>query len=97
MKATVAMTEEERIRVHNILVFLYYRLVGVDINKLFLGFRRSSYRAPYTFYGEVSDELINRLGRMPTCEEIIMIVDSGFSRFGASCTLNGRYFYGQVS
>lgn len=92
----VDMSEEERMRVHNILIFLYYRLVGIDLNVLFNGFVRSSYRAPCHFYGEVSEELIKRLGRMPTPEEIVMIVDSGFSRFGATCTLNGRYFYGYI-
>lgn len=96
MRATVDLTEGERLYYQRMLVNLYNKLHGIDINLLILGYRRSSYRAPCTFCGEVSDLFISLLGRMPTSEEIIMLVDSGFSRFGATCSTYGRCFYGNI-
>ena len=42
--------------------------------------------------GIISDALIERLGRMPTDEEVIMLIDRGFYHFGASCTFSERKF-----
>lgn len=64
--------------------------------KLFNNYSRRQGYSKYEFSGEVSDELVHALGRMPTEEEIIILVDRGFSHFGAKCTLNGNSFRGRV-
>ena len=44
--------------------------------------------AHYTFKGTYTDSLIDALGRTPTPDEIIMLIDGGFSHFGATCTID---------
>ncbi len=50
----------------------------------------------YRFSGEYKDKLVELLGRAPTEDEIIMIVDDGFYHFGAKCTIEGKSFKGFV-
>ena len=50
----------------------------------------------YRFSGEYKDKLVELLERVPTEDEIIMIVDDGFYHFGAKCTIEGKSFKGFV-
>lgn len=52
--------------------------------------------AHYRFSGRITDKLVELLGREPTATEVIMLVDVGFSNFGAQCTITGRNFSGIV-
>ena len=55
--------------------------------------------AHYKFKGKYSDRLVEALGRHPDTDEIIMLVDGGFSHFGASCTIDiaSQRFHGRVN
>lgn len=46
---------------------------------------------------EYTDKLVEVLGHEPSPDEISMLVDNGFSHFGASCSINGRHFRGRVN
>lgn len=63
----------------------------------FEDYKQTSGYAHYKFSGKVSDKLVELLGHEPTSEEIILLVDDGFSHFGASCSMNGRSFSGRVN
>lgn len=95
MKAIVEYTKEE----HEAMRVKYQELLditrsmdGSAVEKL----DKSRGYAHYTFSGKVSTALIDALGRLPTGDEVIMLVDGGFSHFGASCrvasdgTFSGR-------
>ena len=53
--------------------------------------------AHYRYYGEYTDKLVELLGREPDSDEIIMLVDDGFSHFGATCRITGKRFEGRVN
>jgi hypothetical protein len=59
-------------------------------------FKKKVSYARYEFSGTIKDELIEMLGRMPTPEEIIRLVDGDLCNFGASCRISGRHFSGYV-
>ena len=59
---------------------------GISRDQLYTYSRRSGY-AHITFNGTYTEKLCEILGRTPTGEEIIMLVDGGFSHFGASCSV----------
>lgn len=63
----------------------------------FEDFRQQSGYAHYKFSGRVSDKLVELLGHEPTGDELIMLVDSGYSHFGASCSVSNRNFSGRVN
>ena len=96
MKAIVAYTEEEYAEMHKKWQDLKSSIKGVPRTELFADYRKSSGYARYNFSGTVTDKLVELIGHEPTGDEIIMIVDNGFSHFGAHCTLNGRAFSGYV-
>jgi len=50
----------------------------------------------YTFEGEYTDKLVEVIGHEPTPDEIIMIVDCGFTHFGAKCYIADHRFNGEV-
>lgn len=93
MEAIVAMSQERIDELTKIKDNLKEKTKGI---KLFNDYTRKRGYAKYDFSGIVSDELVSALGRMPTEEEIIILVDRGFSHFGAKCTLNGNSFIGRV-
>mgnify|MGYP001015044847 CR=1 FL=1 len=97
MKAIVAYSDEEYEKMRKIYASLYEKTEGLNKGKLLDNLKIKTGYAHYTFSGDVSDKLIEMLGRMPTGEELIMIVDSGFSHFGASCSLEGKHFTGRVN
>lgn len=49
--------------------------------------RRRGY-AHYRFYVKPSQKLLAAVGRPLTEDEVIILVDGGFSHFGADCTYN---------
>lgn len=73
------------------------KISGYHTNELLDNLQRKFGYAHYTFSGHISDKLVELLGHEPTATEIIMIVDSGFSHFGAACTITGRNFSGHVN
>lgn len=65
--------------------------------ELFDNYSKTSGYAHYKFSGDITDKLVEALGHEPSPDEIIMLVDNGFSHFGASCSVNGRHFSGRVN
>jgi muconolactone delta-isomerase len=94
MKAVVSMTEEEMEK---------YRAMYEEVSKKVpkegwcKNLKRYAKYAHYEFSGDLTDEFVAALGRQPLPDEIIMLVDSGFSHFGARCTFNGKHFEGYVN
>lgn len=70
---------------------------NIPSNELFDNYTQTSGYAHYKFSGDITDKLVEALGHEPSPDEIIMLVDGGFSHFGASCTINGRHFGGRVN
>ena len=76
---------------------LYNLTKGMSKRELFGAYKKVSKYANYEFQGEITDRLIEVLGREPTSNEIIMLVDNGSHNFGASCSISGRRFSGYVN
>lgn len=76
---------------------LFKKVEGTTRSDWFEDFRQKSGYAHYTFSGRVSDKLVELLGHEPTGTELILLVDSGFSHFGATCSVNNRSFSGKVN
>lgn len=89
MKAITAYTDEEYIKMKEKQKALCEAINGLNRVELFTYQRRSGY-AKYDFWGTYTDKLVEALGRHPDAEEIIMLVDGGFSHFGAGCSINPR-------
>lgn len=104
MKAIVEYTEQEYEQQMDKYLELvrklnaYMSLVPCKLDEL-ITFSKSYNYAHYTFKGFCTDHLFYALGHEPTPDEIIMIVDGGFSHFGATCHINddGYTFYGSVN
>ena len=97
MKAVCALTEKEYKQYKAIYANLQQKTKGTTRSDWFNNFEQHSGYAHYTFKGQVSEKLCELLGRAPTPTEIIMLVDNGFSHFGASCSLNINDFSGKVN
>jgi hypothetical protein len=91
MKAIVALTSEEHKQYSDAYQKLCDKTRGI---KLFGTLARKPGYAHYTFSGTMTDEL---LALNPTQDDIIMLVDSGFSHFGATCAIDGKSFRGKVN
>lgn len=90
MKAITEYTPEEYAEMQRKSRALNEAIKGLKREELFSYTRRSGY-AKYEFRGTYTDKLVEALGgRHPSAEEIIMLVDSGYSHFGAGCSLNPR-------
>ena len=96
MKSITEYTPTEYMDTMHAYLAMYEKIQGYGHRVLFDNLQRHWGYAHYNFSGRVSDKLIELLGRMPTPNEIIMIIDSGFSHFGATCTITGRNFSGRV-
>lgn len=96
MKATVELTKEELKKYNEMYDNLQKKIKGVDMNEL-ISYSRTSGYAHYKFTGTYTEKLCEALGRTPTGEEIIMLVDGGFSHFGASCSVYDGHFTGRVN
>lgn len=89
MKAITEYTDEEYVKMKEKQRALGEAIRGLKREELFTYTKRSGY-AKYDFWGTYTDKLVEALGRHPDAEEIIMLVDDGYSHFGASCSLNPR-------
>ena len=89
MKAIVDYTPEEYEKMREKSRALHKAIDGIKRSELITYTRRSGY-AKYDFWGTYTDKLVEALCRHPDAEEIIMLVDSGYSHFGAGCSLNPR-------
>lgn len=89
MKAITEYTDEEYIKMKEKSKALGEAIKGINRSELFTYTRRSGY-AKYDFWGTYTDKLVEALGCHPDADEIIMLVDSGYSHFGASCSINKR-------
>lgn len=96
MKAIVALSKEEFTHFQTIQNSLYSKIQGHNMDELITYTRRSGY-AHYKFEGMYTDKLVELLGREPLPNEIIMLVDGGFSHFGAECHISGHTFSGKVN
>ena len=92
MKSITEQTGHERDRLREVVNHLRTVTEGMSYNELFDDYLCLIFRGRRLASGKVSDELLKRLDRMPTEEEIIILVDRGFSHFGASCTIVDRAF-----
>lgn len=65
----------------------------------FVIMHRSPGYAHYDFHGQYSPTLTAALGRTPTPDELIMLVDGGVSHFGAHCNVDheSQRFSGYVN
>lgn len=97
MKAIVEYTNEEAEAMTKKWHELRDKTKSIPRNELFDNYTRTSGYAHYKFSGDITDKLVEALGHEPSPDEIIMLVDSGFSHFGASCSINGRHFSGRVN
>jgi len=98
MKAIVELTKDEYRQTTDIYNNLREKLDGKVSSIWFDNFDKRSGYAHYKFSGKVSTRLTEKLGRMPTTTEIIILVDGGFSHFGATCSLTtSGFFTGRVN
>lgn len=97
MKAVVQLTEEEYAKYLKKTQEL--NAVGAEITPFVKCEIRYGY-AHYTFSCEINqpfiDALKQKFNRGLDCEDIIILVDGGFSHFGASCTGSGNCYVGEV-
>lgn len=97
MKAIVDLDDKEYKELDNIYMELKRKTNWSSKYVLLDNLRTSTGYAHYTFSGTISDKLVELLGRTPTPDEIIMLVDTGFSHFGATCSISGNTFNGRVN
>ena len=97
MKAITEYTNEEAEAITKKWHELRDKTSSVPRKEWFDNYTRTSGYAHYKFSGDITDKLVEVLGHEPSPDEIIMLVDSGFSHFGASCSINGRHFSGRVN
>lgn len=98
MKAIVVLTTDEYNELYAMHIKLREALKGLTYDQQFERLERIRGYAHYQFRGIYTQQLVDALGRHPTEDELIMLVDSGFSHFGASCTVDPsrRAFAGKV-
>ena len=96
MKAIVEYTKEEYAFMSKKWKELRDKTNGMARSELFDNYTKTSGYAHYTFSGDITDKLVEALGHEPSPDEIIMLVDDGFSHFGANCSISGRHFSGRV-
>lgn len=96
MKSIVELSQAELAQQTDMMNKLKEAVKGTRQSDWFDNFKQKSGYAHYTFSGDVKEELVTMLGHEPSGNEIIMLVDGGFSHFGASCSVSGRHFSGRV-
>ena len=97
MKAIVEYTEEELIKQRAVRDNIFGLIKNIPyIEKWDFNERRNGY-AHYSFKVKPSQKMIDSIGRNPTSDEMIMIVDDGFSHFGASCSESNGIYTGRVN
>ena len=96
MKAITEYTPSEYQAMLGVYNTLCGKISGYHTRELLDNLQRTFGYAHYRFSGHITDKLVELLGREPTATEVVMIVDSGFSHFGAQCTITGRNFSGII-
>ena len=96
MKAIVDYTNEEAEAMSKKWNELRDKTKVIPRAELFDNYSITSGYAHYKFSGDITDKLVEALGHEPSPDEIIMLVDDGFSHFGANCSISGRHFSGRV-
>lgn len=92
MKAIFEQTGHERERLTEVLNNIRVKTEGMKMSDMFDNYKTQTTRGRKMATGIISDALIEQLGRIPTEEEVIMLIDRGFYHFGASCTFSERSF-----
>lgn len=89
MKAIVEYTPEEYSKMYEKFMALQHVTAGYKRSDL-LTYTRTSGYAHYKFKGTYTQKLVELLGHHPTEDEIIMLVDGGYSHFGAGCSIDKK-------
>lgn len=76
---------------------LLKKVEGTTRSDWFEDFRKQPGYAHYKFSGTITDKLVELLGHEPSATELIIMIDGGFSHFGAQCSMSGRRFSGRVN
>lgn len=97
MKAIVECSDREVTSLSDAYVRLHEKVSGTTRADWFKNYTERSGYAHYDFSGTYTDKRVELLGREPSENEIIMLVDGSFSNFGAQCTITGRHFTGRVN
>lgn len=97
MKAVTELTPEERDLWKEAYRQLREAVEGSNSSQWFSEYRQIYGYAHYTFSGKYTDFLVGKLGHKPTAVELIMLVDGGFSHFGATCSVGDYTFNGRVN
>lgn len=97
MKTIFDYTEEEAKAMRKKAAHILSSVSGVPTNELFQDYRKDVGYAHYSFSGNYTPKLVELLGHEPSPEEIIIIVNGGFSHFVASCSIAGTHFCGRLS
>lgn len=97
MEAITAMSPERVSELSKVQQKLDILLVGTSRKDWFEDFRQQSGYAHYKFSGTITDKLVELLGHEPTATKLIIMIDSGFSHFGAQCSISGSRFNGRVN
>lgn len=92
MKAIFEQTGHERERLTEVLNNIKAKTQDMTMDQMFDNYNTLITHGRKMASGSISEALIERLGRMPTEEEVIMLIDRGFYHFGASCTFSKRLF-----
>lgn len=98
MKAITDHTKEEYEALRSKEAALHKALEGHLYSDL-ITYRKQYGYAMYMFSGTYTSKLVELLGRHPDGDEIIMLVDGGFSNFGAVCCVKPehKWFSGHVN
>lgn len=99
MKAICEYTKEEYIAMQDKHRRLVEATSGLSRADMFKDYSKGTGYAHYKFRGVYTKLLVERLGHKPDADEIIMLVDGGFSHFGATCSIDDvtRHFVGRVN
>lgn len=97
MKAIVDYTDEEYKKQSEICNNILKLVKSIPYEERWKRNERKSGYAHYTFVTEPTEKMIEVIGRKPTTDEMIMIVDNGFSHFGASCSEHNGVYTGRVN
>jgi len=97
MKAITEYTEDEFIKQGEIRNNIMGAVKNIPYNEKWDMREIKRGYAHYAFKVKPSQKMIDAIGRAPTTDEVIMIVDNGFSHFGASCSEHNGIYSGRVN
>jgi len=97
MKAITEYTEDEFIKQGEIRNNIMGAVKNIPYNEKWDMREIKRGYAHYAFKVKPSQKMIDAIGRAPTTDEVITIVDDGFSHFGASCSEHNGIYSGRVN